>query len=247
LCLKFVEFFDKLGDDTSKSVKLLIEKIRLNIKWINTSYQEIKNWLENSHLVIESKLNYRLPRALLPLNYNLLFKTELNGPENQKFFPYYGEINILITCIETTSSLVLHIDDLGIDNSSLLIKSLTDSSFKELKAFNWFNDFKRQFFVANLTQELKSGQNYSLYMKFVGYLKDDNIGFYRSSYLDSNNNRKWLLTSDMEPTNARKSFPCFDEPAMKASFKTTVVHQKEYNALSNMPVDKIIEMYVLMN
>ena len=131
---------------------------------------------------------------------------------------------------------------MDIDNSSLSIKSLTDSSFQELKGFNWFNDFKRQFFVANLTKQLKSGHNYSLYMKFVGYLKDDNIGFYRSSYLETNNTRRWILTSDMEPANARKSFPCFDEPAMKASFKTTVIHQKEYNALSNMPVEKVVEM-----
>ena len=73
-------------------------------------------------------------------------------------------------------------------------------------------------------------------MQFIGYLTDDNAGFYRSSYLDNNQQKRWLFTSQMEPTDARKSFPCFDEPAMKATFKIKVEHKPSYNASSNMPI-----------
>jgi aminopeptidase N len=75
-------------------------------------------------------------------------------------------------------------------------------------------------------------------MKYVGYLTDDNAGFYRSSYINENNDTVWLMTSQLESTDARKSFPCFDEPAMKAQFTIRAIHQNNYTALSNMPEEQ---------
>ena len=217
---------------------------------MNSGYNALSNWfvsIQNGDQV--AKINYRLPTDLLPFHYHVISSFQFTDVVNNGF-PYNGEVTILFKCVRTTSNLVLHINKLDVDNSSLSLKSLTDSSFTEMKAFNWYNDYTRQFFIANLTQQLRAGQNYSLSMTYVGYLTDDNAGFYRSSYTDDNNQKKWLMTSQLESTSARKSFPCFDEPSMKAIFQISAIHQSDYNALSNMPVQNIQNQYAsqdLMN
>ena len=59
-------------------------------------------------------------------------------------------------------------------------------------------------------------------------------GFYRSSFKDLNGNTKYLATTQMEPTDARRAFPCFDEPALKAEYTVTLVADKHHTCLSNM-------------
>ncbi|XP_056608835.1 aminopeptidase N-like isoform X2 [Triplophysa dalaica] len=89
-----------------------------------------------------------------------------------------------------------------------------------------------QFMVIHLKDKLQVGKSYWLHTEFRGELSDDLGGFYRSEYVE-NGVKKVLATTQFQPTDARKAFPCFDEPAMKAVFHVTLLHPPETVALSN--------------
>ncbi|CAF3867869.1 unnamed protein product [Rotaria magnacalcarata] len=76
---------------------------------------------------------------------------------------------------------------------------------------------------------------YILKQKFVVSLIYGNTGFYQSLYNDGNGTIRKLLASKFQPTDARKAFPCFDEPQLKATFKISIVHPLDTIAIANFP------------
>ena len=73
-------------------------------------------------------------------------------------------------------------------------------------------------------------------MKFSGILNDKLIGFYRSRYVSSDGEEHYVATTHFEPVDARRAFPCWDEPSLKATFDITLVVPTNEVALSNMNV-----------
>lgn len=61
-------------------------------------------------------------------------------------------------------------------------------------------------------------------------------GFYRSKYTSPSGDEKYAAVTQFEPTDARQCFPCWDEPALKATFNIKLTVPKDLTALSNMPV-----------
>src|SRR6056300_1752715 len=86
--------------------------------------------------------------------------------------------------------------------------------------------------------------NYSLKLKFNSLITNDLKGFYKSQFLDLNDNEKWLATTQFEPTSARNAFPCWDEPEYKAVFSMTLISDKKYLRISN---EKVLEENELSN
>jgi hypothetical protein len=105
---------------------------------------------------------------------------------------YVGNVLIKFKCIKTTSKLILHShENLEINNDSLELNSFNDPNFNTIKKFDWSFDHKTQFFSAEFKRNIfLEGQNYSLNIGFNGLLKDDNAGFYKSSYRDNDGRRR---------------------------------------------------------
>jgi len=85
-------------------------------------------------------------------------------------------------------------------------------------------------------KKIPAGSKAQLTHTFTGTLNDKMAGFYRSSYKDRNGNKKYIASTQMEPTDARRAFPCFDEPALKAEYTITLIADKGLTCLSNMDV-----------
>ncbi len=71
------------------------------------------------------------------------------------------------------------------------------------------------------SETLKPGKNYHLRLSFNGELNDKMNGFYRTSYF-VNGQKHWGAATQFEATDARRAFPCLDEPALKARFRVTL-------------------------
>ncbi|XP_054161981.1 aminopeptidase N-like [Oppia nitens] len=176
-----------------------------------------------------NRQSVRLPKSIVPTHYEVQLQTYI-GPQD---FYFDGNVTIWLECRQSTDNITVHINDIVIYNESVY---LLDDRKQQLPYISHFShETKRQFFIIHLNTYLKHGKQYILQIKFKGNLNDDLSGFYRSSYKDSAGNKRWLAVTQFQPTDARRAFPCFDEPSMKATFAITLIHLHNYISISNMP------------
>lgn len=85
---------------------------------------------------------------------------------------------------EDTENVTLHAVDMHINESFTNIKEYSEIEKVEkiIRIVEQRNDTERQFYVIRTSDTLKSGKQYVVHLKFVGYLNDHLQGFYRSSY-----------------------------------------------------------------
>lgn len=137
-------------------------------------------------------VNYRIPDDLQPYLYDLTFKMYFKPDEMPEY--YDGTAMIHFTCVKSTSKLVLHARELEISNSTLSLTSESDSAFTTMTNFPWTYDPITHLLTVDLkTQTFKPNLNYTFSVSFKGFTTDDRIGFYRTAYLDAQNQKRFLI------------------------------------------------------
>ncbi|KAL6262287.1 hypothetical protein P5V15_007381 [Pogonomyrmex californicus] len=180
----------------------------------------------------KKKLDVRLPKSVMPDLYELWlipFIWEGN-------FTFNGEVKILVNVTMDTSNVTLHAADMKIDESFTNIREYSGKSNKTkvIGIAEQRNDTDRQFHVIRTSNTLRKGKQYVVHLKFIGHLNDYLQGFYRSSYTVGNQTR-WIAATQFQATDARRAFPCFDEPALKAKFQINIARPRNMTSISNMP------------
>lgn len=137
--------------------------------------------------------------------------------------------------------ITLHKNDLHIYEDKTTVVDVK-SKYREVVSQQSYNS-ENDFYTVELQSTLKKNGEYEILLEFEGTIKEGLAGYYRSSYVDTKTNTtRWLSVTHFEPMDARRAFPCFDEPSFKAVFKITLGHHKKYTALSNMPLNKTMAM-----
>ena len=164
-----------------------------------------------------------LPETARPSKYRIKLQPDL------KNFTFDGEQSVDLLILEATSTIVLNSIDLEISNTTLHANGTTLTS----KSVTIDKDAETA--TLDFGETIQPGDA-RLEMVFTGELNDKLIGFYRSEYTSQDGETRYLATTQFEPTDARRAFPCWDEPAKKATFEVTLVFSDEYQAVSNTPV-----------
>nr|XP_012184617.1 uncharacterized protein FIBRA_07548 [Fibroporia radiculosa]CCM05334.1 predicted protein [Fibroporia radiculosa] len=161
--------------------------------------------------------DYRLPTNVRPTHYDLTVKTDL------KLLRFDGIVRIWLNVIEDTSAIILNSSDHEIGSATLQCDALLTAQSPTSQTIDTTHE--RAVFLFSIP--LPAGSKAQLTLTFTGALTDSLCGYYRSISASED-----LST----PVAARKAFPCWDEPLLKASFTISLVSRADTVNLSNMSV-----------
>ncbi|PKA63344.1 puromycin-sensitive aminopeptidase [Apostasia shenzhenica] len=170
----------------------------------------------------------RLPKFAVPRRYDLFLKPDLAACK------FSGSVEIAVDVVADTGFLILNAAELAVEDGSVWFQG--HGASQKLRPLEITNVEKDEILVLRFNEVLPHGEGV-LGVRFQGTLNDRMKGFYRSVY-EHDGAKKNMAVTQFEPADARRCFPCWDEPAFKATFKITLEVPSDQVALSNMPVEK---------
>ncbi len=187
----------------------------------NLNNFKFNKYLEVKAMAAARKAFSRLPGVVRPIHYNIRLKPDL------KAFTFKGWVDVHLETLKDTDRLVLNAAELDVKQIKL-----QDSSVKSFKV-----DEEAETLTIDLQSKLAKGSTAWLLVTYAGTLNDQMRGFYRSKYPapDGSGEERYCATTQFEATDARRCFPCWDEPAWKSTFSISVIAPKDRTVHSNMP------------
>ncbi|MEM3172562.1 MAG: M1 family metallopeptidase, partial [Candidatus Nitrosotenuis sp.] len=156
-----------------------------------------------------------------PLHYELTFEPHFDD------FTFSGKEMIDVVVSKPTNTITLHAAELKIKSCYAVLAGQKIQTKTKL-------DEKKETLTIVLQKKIKG--RIKLFVDFTGILNDRLVGFYRSQYKDRHGKTKYLATTQFEAADARRAFPCWDEPAAKATFDVSLITEKNHTAISNTNV-----------
>ena len=165
----------------------------------------------------------KLPKDVRPTEYSIRI-----APDLQKL-TFTGSETVRLHAKKPVTKLVLNALEMEIASASLDGRPLPEKAI--------VLDETEQTLTLNLPNELSAG-DHELALAFSGKINAQGQGLFYARYQEQGTNeKKVMLGTQFEATDARRMFPCWDEPSFRARFQLTVIVPENFTAVSNMPVE----------
>nr|AAD31184.1 aminopeptidase N 2 [Lymantria dispar] len=173
---------------------------------------------------------YVLPPDTIPTFYDV---TLFLDPGNPDYFN--GSVSIRILPISITNEIVLHAMEMEIEEDAIQVFTDREPNVNLFESFTLANN-DTHFLRIRLNTQLTVMQPVTVTISYTAHFAENMFGVYLSTYEELGSSVS-LITSQLQPTFARRAFPCYDEPALKAIFRTTIYAPPQYTVVrSNMPL-----------
>jgi aminopeptidase N len=165
----------------------------------------------------------KLPKEVVPIECSVRIVPSVDK------FTFAGTEMVKLSVRRPVRHLVLNALELEVAGASIDGKALPHLAIKI--------DKKSELLTLALPSELAAGEH-TLALSFTGKINQQGQGLFYVPYQEQGSGtKKIMLATQFEATDARRFFPCWDEPVFRARFQLTVVVPENWLAVSNMPVE----------
>ncbi|KAK7202520.1 peptidase family M1-domain-containing protein [Myxozyma melibiosi] len=170
-----------------------------------------------------------LPAVVKPTHYSLLiYDLDFSA------FTFKGAVKIDVDVLEKAAEIKLNVREIDVIKAAVSLE--LNKTTSEIAVSSIDTDTKAEVVTLTLAEPIPTeAARAAITIEFAGTMNDKMAGFYRSKYTDADGKEAYMYSTQFEATDARRAFPCFDEPALKATFDFAITIPEEWTALSNMP------------
>lgn len=169
-------------------------------------------------------MTHRLPETVRPEKYTIELRPDLGR------FTFRGEASITIRILRTVKTIELNASELEVAEATLRGHDGRTVPAAKLELRKGAERLRLTF-----GKSIPKGTA-TVRLVFSGILNDELAGFYRSRYKMADGREGYMAATQFESTDARRAFPCWDEPAAKAIFALSLVIPNGMAAVSNTPI-----------
>lgn len=183
----------------------------------------------------EEETNIRLPPTLRPVHYTVRLHPLLHGNHT-----IIGRLEVELEVLKATSRVVFHLVDIDVVEESVRVTLISKRRTLPVKRQRYDPEYQQ--YTVHLRRRLRQGNIYLLSLHFQSMLGNATKGFFVTTYKDKEGNERKVAATQFWPADARRAFPCFDEPEMKATFDLYLAREANMTAISNMPLVRTTPM-----